>query len=110
MDKDDYYKLDGILNHKKSLDKKKFPSGWAMLVDWNNGKCTWTDQDIIYADDQGMLALYACKHNLQNLKDPKWSCLKCITRNVKMLACMVNQSKLCNFRNKPVHKCRMQVP
>ena len=37
MDKDDCHKLDGILNHKKSSDKVKFPSGWAMLVDWNNG-------------------------------------------------------------------------
>ena len=27
MDKDDFHKLDGVLNHKKSSDKVRFPSG-----------------------------------------------------------------------------------
>ena len=110
MDKDDFHKLDGILNHKKSQDKEKFPSGWATLVDWNNGECTWTDLDIIYGDDQGMLALHAHKHNLQHLKDPKWSCLRCITKNMKTMAHVLNQAKLRDFWNRPVHKCGIQVP
>ena len=64
--------------------------------------------DIIFEDDPVTLAAYARKNGLLEL--PGWRRLKRYATRVKVIARMINQVRLKNYRNRPRYKYGFQVP
>jgi Reverse transcriptase (RNA-dependent DNA polymerase) len=102
QDKDDFFRLVGIEDHKKILGK------WCVLVRWASGETTWNHLATIKKDDPVTVAMYAKRNGL--LDEDGWGGLKKLLKNTKMLGRMVNQTRLKSFRNKPVYKYGAQVP
>ena len=103
-DKDNFWKIKAITGHRKKKGSKR----WEVRVLSESGLQDWWDFADINRDDEVSLAMYGHKHGLLDL--PQWKHLKRITRKKKTLARMINQTKLRNFRNKPVYKYGKQVP
>ena len=104
LDKDDMYRIDTILAHRKSNTRSK----WELLVGWGNGEKTWHDMGFIFNDDPVTVAVYAMIHDL--LGTAGWKRCKPYVKNSKKFARMVHQRRLKNFRNRPVYKYGFQVP
>ena len=103
-DKDNFWKIKAITGHRKKKGSKR----WEVRVLSESGLQDWWDFADINRDDEVSLAMYGHKHGLLDL--PQWKHLKRITKKKKTLARMINQTKLRNFRNKPVYKYGKQVP
>ena len=104
-DKDDMYRIDSIIGHKKD---SKARGGYQLQILWASGETTWEDLTQVFNDDQVSVSLYAMKNNLLHLSGFK-RC-KRWTKSAKKMARMINQARLKNFRNKPVYQCGYQVP
>ena len=102
LDKDDMYKIEAILSHRKKDGK------WQLKIQWGDATITWNDLDTTWQDDPVSVAMYAKKNDL--LKTPGWKRCKHIAKNSKVLARMINQARLKNLRNRPVYKYGFQVP
>jgi hypothetical protein len=104
-DKDDMYRIEAILDHKKSSKAK---GGWLLLILWASGERTWNQLSPTLADDPISVSLYAMKNGL--LYEPGFKRCRSHVKSSKKLARMINQTKLRNFRNKPVYMYGYQVP
>ena len=104
LDKDDMYRIESIASHRKSRTKSKF----EVLVRWASGEVTWEDMGTIFNDDPVSISIYALKNNL--LKVDGWKRCRTYAKNTKVLARMIHQANLKNFRNKPVYQYGFQVP
>ena len=106
QDKDDFYKIDNILGHRKSKNKER--PGWEVNVKWASAEVSWEPLTVIFTDDPWTVSVYARKHGLLNT--PGWKRCKRYAKNTKTLARAANQAKLKNFRCQPVYKYGQQVP
>ena len=61
MDKDDFFKIDGITGHRKD---KRAGRGHMVLVQWADGTSTWNDLGTTFQDDPITVSLYAQRNNL----------------------------------------------
>ena len=104
LDKDDMYRIDTILDHRKSQTKSK----WEVLISWGSGEKTWQDMAFTFNDDPVSVSVYALMNDL--LTTPGWKRCKPYVKNGKKFARMVHQRKLKNYRNRPVYKYGYQVP
>ena len=104
-DKDDMFRIETILDHKKSPKAK---GGWLLLILWASGERTWNELSPTFNDDPISVSLYAMKNGLLNEKGFK-RCRNQV-KNSKKLARSINQSRLRNFRNRPVYQYGYQVP
>ena len=104
-DKDDMYKINGIKNHRKAPGG---PTKWEVLLEWASGEVEWLPLSQVINDDFVTVCLYATKNKL--LETPGWKRCKRVDRNPKMMARMIHQANLKNFRRKPVYKYGVQVP
>jgi hypothetical protein len=102
QDKDDFFWIVGIEDHKRIQGK------WYILIRWASGLTSWNSLATTKADDPVTVAMYAKRNSL--LDTDGWGGLKKLARNTKMLGRMVNQARLKNFRNQPVYKYGRQVP
>jgi hypothetical protein len=103
LDKDDMYKFDAILGHRRSKTAK---SGWELLVQWSSGEVTWNDYNLTFAGDPITVSLYVEANGL--LKH--FPGCKRYIKNKKTLSRMAHQVRLKNFRNRPKYKFGEQVP
>ena len=104
-DKDDFYRIDGILGHRKNSSAR---GGYQVLVKWASAKADWRDLALIFNDDPVTVSLYAKKKGL--LSTPGWRRCKRYIRNGKNLGRAINQVRLKNNRNRPRYKYGYQVP
>jgi hypothetical protein len=104
LDKDDMYRIEAILGHRKNPKTKK----WELHLLWGSGEQTWNDFNLTFQDDPVTVSVYAKDNGL--LSTPGWKRCKPYVKNFKRLSRMVNQRNLKNFRNRPVYKCGYQVP
>ena len=104
LDKDDMYRIESIASHRKSRTKSKF----EVLVRWASGEVTWEDMGTIFNDGPVSISIYALKNDL--LKVDGWKRCRTYAKNTKVLARMIHQANLKNFRNKPVYQYGFQVP
>ena len=79
-DKDDFYRIDGILGHRKNSSAR---GGYQVLVKWASAKADWRDLALIFNDDPVTVSLYAKKKGL--LSTPGWRRCKRYIRNGKNL-------------------------
>ena len=107
LDKDDMYKIDGIIDHRK----KQLPTTkgmWEVLIKWADGTQSWNCLNLTYTDDPVTVSVYAKKHDL--LDQPGWRRCKRDLKNMKKFGRMINQTRLKNYRRRPVYKYGYQVP
>ena len=102
MDLHDHFRIDAITDHKYENGKYK------VWVEWADARGTWEPLANIAADDPITTAMYGKRNNLLN--QPGWKHLKSFVKNAKVIGRMVNQTRLKNYRNKPVYKYGVQVP
>ena len=107
LDKDDMYKIDAILDHRKA----KLPStkgGIELLIQWASGVRSWNCGNLTFNDDPVSVAMYALKNNLLDTEGFK----RCrpYVKNAKKFGRMINQTRLKNYRRRPVYKYGYQVP
>ena len=105
QDRDDMYKIDGVLDHKQGA---KYKGGYQLLVQYASGDRLWVDLTPLYNDDPVSVSLYAMKNNLLHL--PGFKRCRNHTKNYKKFARMIHQSKLKNYRCRPVYSYGYQVP
>jgi hypothetical protein len=91
QNKDDFFGLVGIEDHKRIQGK------WYILIRWASRLTSWNSLATTKADGPVMVAMYAKRNNL--LDTNGWGGLKKLARNTKMLGRMVKQARLRNFRN-----------
>ena len=82
-------------------------SKYNVMVEWENGEITSEPLAIIAKDDPVTCALYAKDNDL--LKLDGWKHFKGIAKRQKKLLRMVNQAKLCSFREAPRYKYGYEV-
>ena len=102
---DGYYKVDGILGHRKD---PKARGGYWLRIKWGDGTVSENDLATTFNDDPVSVALYAQRNDL--LTTPGWKRCKSYVKNPKKLARMINQAKLKVHRTRPVYKYGFQVP
>ena len=105
QDKDDMYKIETILNHKKDSKAK---GGFQLLVQFASGEVTWMELTPLFNDDPVSVSLYAMKNDLLHL--PGFKRCRSHTKNAKKFARMIHQTKLKNYRCRPVYSYGYQVP
>ena len=105
LDKDDMYRIESITGHKKD---SKASGGYKMKVQWASGEVTWQDLSPLFQDDPTSVSLYAMQNKL--LDEPGFRRCRNKTKNAKKLARMINQTKLKNYRTRPVYQYGYQVP
>ena len=81
QDKDDFFKIVGIEDHKRIQGK------WYVLVRWASGTTSWNDLAVTKADDPVTVAMYAKRNDL--LDTDGWGGLKKLIKNTKTLARMI---------------------
>ena len=107
LDKDDMYRMDGIVDHRK----KQMPNtkgDWEVLVKWADGTQSWNCLNMTYTDDPVTVSVYAKKRGLLDV--PGWKRCKRDLKNMKQFGRMINQTRLKNYRRRPVYKYGYQVP
>jgi hypothetical protein len=77
QDKDDFFRIVGIKDHKRIQGK------WYVLIRWASGLTSWNSLATTKADDPITVAMYAKRNNL--LDTDGWGGLKKLVRNTKML-------------------------
>ena len=107
LDKDDMYKIDCVIGHRKAR-KKSTRGMWEVHVRWASGQVSWECLNMIYSDDPVTIAMYAIKNGL--LDTPGWKRCKTHAKNMKKFGRLINQTKLRNYRRRPVYKYGIQVP
>jgi hypothetical protein len=105
MHLDGYFKIDGILDHRKD---KEAGFGHIMLVQWGDGTSTWNDLKMTFEDDPITVSLYAQRNN-KLLDTDGWKRCKPYVSNQKKLARMINQARLKSNRTRPIYKYGFQV-
>ena len=105
LDKDGYFHIDGIMDHRKNKNAKR---GYQVLIQWGDGTSTWNDLGDTFQDDPITVSLYAQKNDL--LDTQGWKDCKRYVKRKKKLARMINQARLKANRTRPVYKYGYQVP
>ena len=107
LDKDDMFKIDGIIGHRKAR-LKTTRGQWEVHVRWATGESSWNCLNLIYSDDPVTVSMYAIKNKLLDV--PGWKRCKSHAKNMKKFGRMINQARLRNYRRRPVYKYGYQVP
>ena len=106
-----FMKFKNIIGHQgpyKPGDLEYAGSQWNVLVDWEDGECTYVPLSIIAADDPVTCATYAKDNNLLHLDG--WKRFKQIARNNVNLQRMINQTRLQSARRTMRYKYGFLVP
>jgi hypothetical protein len=106
--KDQYYVVDSITGHRKAKGAHGDGSKWEVHVKWASEELTWEPLNTIRECDPITIAMYAEANDL--LETQGWKVSKRFTKRKQVLARMVNQAQLKNYRNKPIYKYGEQVP
>ena len=106
-----YLKFKSILNHQGPLtkdDPEYIGSKYNVLVDWEDGECTYEPLCVIAADDPVTCALYAKQNNL--LEEPGWKRFKRMVNKEVQFQRMINQTRLQSVRRTTRYKYGFKVP
>jgi hypothetical protein len=90
-----YLKFRGIIAHQgplKPTDQAYKGSQYNVLVDWEDGECTYEPLSILAADDPVTCAIYAQKNGL--LDEPGWKRFRRLVKTDVKLTRLVNQTRL----------------
>ena len=101
LDKDDMYKLEGIVGHRKAT-LSTTNGEWEVLVQWASGVQSWNCLNPTYSDGPITVSLYALKKDL--LSTSGWRRCKTNLKNMNKFGRMINQTKLKNYRRRPIYK------
>jgi hypothetical protein len=106
-----FLKFKSIISHQGPLSKDDpgyKGSKYNVLVDWEDGECTFEPLDIIGADDPVSCALYAKQNNL--LDEPGWKRFKRLANREVNFQRMINQARLKSMRRATRYKYGYKVP
>ena len=106
-----YLKFKSILSHQGPLsndDPEYMGSKYNVLVDWEDGECTYEPLSIISADDPVSCALYAKENNL--LDEPGWKRFKRLANREVSFQRMINQARLKSVRRTTRYKYGYKIP
>ena len=106
-----FYKFREITAHQGPLSHKDNDykgSKYNVLVEWEDGQCTYEPLEIIAADDPITCAVYAKKHNL--LDEPGWKRFRRLANREIKLKRLINQSNLRSVRRTMKYQYGYLVP
>jgi len=110
-EQDTIWKFKRIVGHSGPLmkDNSKYKrSKWNVMMEWENGEITKEPLTIIGADDPIACALYARENNLLN--EEGWKRFRRYAKNKKKLTRLINQAKLCSYKEAQQYKYRVELP
>ena len=105
------WKFKSITGHAGPLvpdDSTYKGSSYNVLVEWEDGSCTYEPLHIFAADSPVIVAKYAAENGL--LSTPGWKRFRRISKNEKKMKRLINQARLVSIRRAVVYQYGYQVP